>query len=55
VLLPLDEPPLDLPLPELGATPIARVQSLPTEPAPLDFDLSLPALVEAPSELREAV
>ena len=55
LLLPLDEPPLDLPLPELGATPLSSAQSLSTEPAPLDFDLSLPTLVEPPSKLREAV
>ena len=55
VLLPLDQPPLDLPLPDLGVASRGHAQSLPTEPAPLDFDLSLPTLVEAPSELREAV
>ena len=55
LLLPLDQPPLDLPLPDLGPASLGHAQPLPTEPAPLDFDLSQPTIVEPLSKLREAV
>jgi hypothetical protein len=54
VLLPLEASPLQA-LPRAGLSAIAATQPRATQPAPLDFDLSLPALLDDASELRQAV
>jgi hypothetical protein len=54
ILLPIETGQVvDLPLPELSA--FGSTHATATQPVPLDFDLSLPALLDDASELRQAV
>ncbi|MEO7010033.1 MAG: hypothetical protein ABI156_12870, partial [Caldimonas sp.] len=57
LLLPIEHAAVDLPLPITVATPshFAELYTLPSRPAPLDFDISALAPMDAESELRKAV
>jgi hypothetical protein len=54
VLLPLETSPLQA-APRQGLAAVAAARPATTQPAPLDFDLSLPALLDDASELRQAI
>ena len=56
LLLPIDHPAVDLPLPILVApSHFAELYTLPSRPAPLDFDISAEASLDGESELRKAI